>query len=417
MAVIGAGLAGLSAARHLAAHDVDVRVLEARTRVGGRLLNFPLDGGQAVELGGEWMGPGQERLAELARSVGVGTFRTHSAGSDRLELEGRVSDYSGSTPKLGWRGLLDAFQLERRIQRLSDKVPVDEPWKSPGARRLDTQTLGGWLRTAALTNAAGQVMESVARTLWGGDTGEVSLLHALFYLRANGGLRACVGVEGGAQQDRFHGGSQLIAERLGAELGERLLLGTPVRKVELQGERVRILAGGVELDARRLVVAMSPPMTGRIRFEPPLPVWRDQLAQHMSNGAITKAMAFYDEPFWREQGWSGRAISDRGPARVVFDNSPPDNSYGVLVGFIGGPDARELADVDDDTRRQAVVEGLARVFGPSAGRPVSFVAQDWTEDPWTRGGPHAAFSPGGWTAYGQHLRRPIGAVHWAGTET
>jgi monoamine oxidase len=164
-------------------------------------------------------------------------------------------------------------------------------------------------------------------------------------------------------------------------------------------------------------VAIPPTLAGRIVYEPALPALRDQLTQRMPMGTVAKCMAIYDRPFWREDGLSGQATSDRGPTRAIFDNSPPDGSPGVLLGFLEGDFARELGRAPPEDRRRAVLGTFERLFGPGAASPEGWVERLWAEEEWTRGCYGCYMPTGGWTAYGRALRKPIGTLHWAGAET
>ena len=169
--------------------------------------------------------------------------------------------------------------------------------------------------------------------------------------------------------------------------------------------------------ARRAIVAVPPTLAGRIAYDPPLPGMRDQLTQRMPQGTVIKTMAIYERPFWREEGFSGQAVAERGPARVTFDNSPPDGSPGVLLGFLEGRLARQWGARDAAERREAILAGHARLFGERAARPERFVERVWAEEEWTRGCYGCLMTTGGWTEYGRALRRPVGRIHWAGAET
>jgi monoamine oxidase len=144
---------------------------------------------------------------------------------------------------------------------------------------------------------------------------------------------------------------------------------------------------------------------------------RAQLAQRMLGGSYLKCQAVYDEPFWRADGLSGSGASDVGPATTTFDNSPPDGSPGVLLGFVSGSDARRLSRLGVSERRRAVLEGFERMYGPRARHPERYVEQDWSREPWTGGAPIFYMPPGTWTGYGAALRQPVGPIHWAGSET
>ena len=417
VAIVGAGLAGLVAARELTAAGARVVVLEARDRVGGRTLNEPLGDGQVVEVGGQWIGPTQDRIAALARELGVETFPTHVAGARLIELRGRVRRYSGRIPKVAPAVLLDYQQAHVRLDRLARTVPLEAPWKAPGAARLDSQTLASWMRRNTLTRGARALLELAVEAVWAAEPSELSLLHVLFYIHSGGSLDLLLESDGGAQQERFVGGSQTVSIRMAEELDDAVELSAPVRRIEHSADGVAVVADGLEVRARRAIVAIPPALSGRIAYDPPLSGYRDQLTQRMPQGSVIKCMAVYERPFWREQGLSGEAASDVGPAKVVFDNSPPSGTPGVLLAFLEGARARELGRLRAPERRAAVVAGLARLFGDRAAEPERFVERIWADEEWSRGCYGGYMPPGGWVQFGPALRAPIGPLHWAGAET
>jgi monoamine oxidase len=433
--IVGAGLAGLVAARQLVAAGARALVLEARDRVGGRLLNHEIGDGKIVEVGGQWIGPTQDRIAALAGELGVGTFPTYDEGRHVVEMEGKRATFSGSftdaniglvrdlSKAISPLALVDFEQARVRLDRMAKQVPLETPWEAPKARRWDGQTFATWVRRNARTAAARSLFELATEAVWAAEPADVSLLHILFYTRSGGGFNSLVGTGGGAQQDRFHGGSQRVALAMADELGEeRVRLGLPVRRIEHSGDGVVVHAdggstGSVSVRAQRAIVAVPPTLAGRIAYDPPLPALRDQLTQRMPQGSVIKTMALYEEPFWRRDELSGQGTSDAGPARVTFDNSPPDGSPGVLLGFLEGRFARHWAARPAAERREAILAGHARLFGARAARPVEFVERVWAEEEWTRGCYGCLMTTGGWTEYGRALREPVGRLHWAGAET
>jgi monoamine oxidase len=434
VAIVGAGLAGLVAARKLAAVGLRPLVLEARDRVGGRILNEEIGDGKVVEVGGQWIGPGQERIAVLAAELGVSTFPTHDEGRHLLEVGGKRTSYAGAltdarvellrdlSRAISPPALADLELARARLDRMARRVPLAEPWAATKARRWDEQTFASWLRRNTRTAAARTLLELATEAVWAAEPADVSLLHVLFYAHSGGGFNRLLGTGGGAQQDRFHGGSQRIPLRLAEQLGEeRLRLGAAVRRIEHGGDGVILHADGsggpLAVRAKRTIVAVPPALAGRIAYDPPLPALRDQLTQRMPQGTVIKTMAIYEEPFWRREGLSGQAATDVGPARVIFDNSPPDGSPGVLLGFLEGRLAREWGARPAAERRQAILAGHARLFGERAARPQRFVERVWADEEWTRGCYGCLMTTGGWTEFGRALRAPIGRLHWAGAET
>ncbi|EHR50288.1 monoamine oxidase [Saccharomonospora marina XMU15] len=416
--IVGAGIAGLTAARELVAAGKEVVVAEARDRVGGRVLNAGLPGTeQFVEVGGQWIGPGQDRLRRLLDELALDTYPTYDTGLKVAELGGRTLRYSGRVPRLNPLVLADIGQAQARLDRAARRVPLESPWLAPGAARIDGQTLATWLRRNVRTATARAFFRLVTEAVWCADPEEISALWAQFYLHSGGGIDSLINTTGGAQQDRVTGGMQGVATAMAAELGERVVLSAPVSEIRWTEDGARVRAGRRQWRAKQVVVAVPPPLAARLRFEPGLPAERAQLLQRMPMGWTIKVNAAYDEPFWRQRGLSGQANSDRRMLGTVFDGGPPDGGPAVLVGFLEARHAQVAARMDAEARREAVLADLAAYFGPEAGRPAHYVERDWAAEEYTRGCYGAFATPMTLTRFGQWLRGPVGPLHWAGTET
>jgi monoamine oxidase len=415
--VVGAGLAGLVTARRLSAAGRQVAVVEARDRVGGRTLNLPLGDGNVVEIGGQWAGPTQDRVLALAAELDIETFPTHAVGENLVELDGVVKRYRGTIPRLSPAILMDVGQAQFRLDRMARTIPTEAPWRAVRAEEWDGQTAWTWIRRNTVTRGARALLQLAVEAVWAAHPADLSLLHLLFYTRAAGNFDALIGTEGGAQQDRFVGGSQALSLKLAEQLGEAVRLSAPVRRIEHSADRVTVTSDAGHVVGRAVVVAIPPTLCARIAYDPPLPALRDQLTQRMGQGSVVKCMAVYDEPFWRAEGLSGQVTSADGPVKVMFDNSPPAGRPGVLLGFLEGRQARELGAWEPDARRRAVTGCFERLFGPRAAQPVQYLEQVWADEEWTRGCYGCIMPPGGWVSFGAALRPPIGRIHWAGAET
>ena len=426
--VVGGGISGLVAARRVAHAGHDVLLVEARDRVGGRVLNHHLSGpgthGATIESGGAFIGPTQTHIAALAKELGVPTFKEYNTGKSvyvsstlgRLEYDGTVPPDPTILP--------DAGNLLTQIDQYAAEIPVDAPWTHPRAAEWDAMTLREFIYDNAVNK---QGVENLIRCWtqpgFGADPSELSFLYTLWYVACSGDERNVGTFErnsdtaNGAQERRLVGGSQLIPLRLARRLGDIVALAAPVHRIEQQDHRALVHTGRGVVSARRVIVAAPPPLVLDIDWFPQLPARRLQLLRHVDMGQLMKCDAVYRTPFWREAGLNGFGINDSGAARAVFDNSPKPGEPGVLLAFVGGSTWRKYGVRTRAQRRKAVLEGFAAMFGEKALHPIDYVEHDWTHERWTKGGPVANYAPGTMLQFGSAIRRPFGRVHWAGTET
>lgn len=415
--VVGAGLSGLWAADRLRQAGLTVEVLEARDRVGGRTWSRPL-GHDRFDLGGQWIGPGQPRMYALVEALGLETFRTHDEGQTVLDLGHRVTRYSGTIPRLSPLKLLKLQLALSRLERMTAEVDQEHPWETPGAGTLDATTVHAWAERQLGDPDLQGILQSSVRTVFGADLGELSLLHFLAYLRANGGLMRLVETEGGYQQDRIVGGAQQLCERLAERVGlARVHLGEAAQAVSREGNEVVLSTSRATWRARRVIFALPPHLLGKLSFDPALPTLRSQLHQRAPMGATVKCLALYERPFWRAQGLSGSGVGTQGPVAVCFDNTSHEGKQACLLAFVVGRPARGFSERPAELRRRSVLDTFERWFGPEAARPTAYHEVDWAQEPWTGGCPIANLPPGTLGTFGRALRTPVDHLHFAGTET
>ncbi len=407
--VIGAGVAGLGAAARLAGAGADVVVLEARDRVGGRLLTEDV-GGLELELGGQWIAPYQDAIRAVIADLGLELFPRYregedlEVGADRVARRARHDEHDAA--------------YEAAVERLAaivGELDPEAPWEHPRAAELDAVPYASWLREEIADEGAREALGFVATGFMTKPAHSFSLLQAAWLLSSAGEVRNLLDADL-VLDARVVGGAQRIARGLAERLGDRVRLGAPVRDVAWTDGGVDVHIPGGEISAQRLIVAIPPNLAATIRFDPPLPSWRMRAEQETSQGSLIKVQAAYDEPFWRADGLSGTGFAPYEPVSEIYDNSWPGDGPGVIVGFLAGAAAEAATRLREQERRRLVLGSLGRYLGPRALQPSHYRERDWNRDEWTRGAYSATFGVGGLSRFGADLRRPIGPIAFAGTD-
>jgi monoamine oxidase len=416
--VIGAGYAGLTAARRLTQGGRSVVVLEARDRVGGRVWTHDLGGGSAVDRGAGWVAPGHDAIQGLARELGVSLYKTYTAGSHLLIGGGRTRRYKGVVPLMGPVPVITLTLALARLDRMAKQLPVDAPWNAKKAAEWDGRTIASWLEGSGVSKGVMyDLLECAIRGMFTTPLDECSMLHLLFLVRSAGSFNTLTAIKGGYQENMVDGGAGSMARLMAEELGDAVHLNAPARAIRQSSDRVEVDAGELTVTARAAVVAVPPALALEISFDPPLPSDRRELYRNMVAGPETKTLAVYNEPFWRSDNLSGQTAAAGSAAEVTLDASPSGGTPGVIASFTFGHVARTLDALDPAERRRAVLDALAERFGARAASPDEFIETPWMEEVWTRGCSMADFAPGILTRYGALIRQPFERVHWAGTET
>ncbi|WP_313404507.1 FAD-dependent oxidoreductase [Aeromicrobium sp.] len=413
--IVGAGYAGLSAALELVDERLDVLVLEAAGRPGGRTLTEHRPEAGPVDHGGQWVGPTQTELLAMAARFGCATFPTYDAG-DHLER------WESSVHRAPTRGTSDApgqigyAAFVERVTALAASVDTEAPWRTADAARLDSVTVESELD--GLDDAAAARVRLAVQGVWAVEPRDLSMLHLAFYVASAGGWDQLMLTLDHAQDSRFTDGAQGPALAAADWLGDRVRLSAPVRSVTWSDSGAVVETTDGPISAGAVIVALPPPAARSVAFEPPLPYARRRWLERSVMGDVAKVHVTYERAFWRDLGDSGQAsLFTDSPVGVVFDNSPDAAEVGVLVAFVYGDRLRTWAQLDDADRRAAIVATLVDLHGPRAAHPVDYVEKNWTTDRWIGGAYAATPAPGAWIEHGEHgWREPTGPIHWAGTE-
>lgn len=409
VAIVGAGQSGMACAYEL--HKLGVGnflVIEARDRVGGRTVTQDLGEGAWADGGGQWIGPMQTAVHALADELGAQKFPFFNKGKVWLDFNGtRFTEQAGPV-------MTGGAPRAEQLMAMASTIPLDKPWLAPNARRWDAMTVADWEDEVGITPDEHARLALGAAISNGGETKDLSLLYYLHYARSSGSIEALESAEGGAQETRIVGGMQTLPLKIAEIIGpKKIQLGNPVRAISgWDGtDPMTLQTDNGPLRAREVVMALGPPLATRIDFQPGLPDKRVKLQQQWPTYAKgIKIHLKYPTPFWRDDGWSGRTLTDYPPAMLTVDNSPPDASCGIILLFWAG----ELARTQLEQMQQAATV-MAERLGPQALEPTGYAAYDWSTDPWSEGCV-SPLPPGLLTTYGDALREPLGRLVWAGTE-
>lgn len=413
--IVGAGFAGLTAAERLVNMGVSVLVVEGRDRVGGRAFSGEV-AGIKVDLGATWVARRHTAIRDLASRLGCTTTSQFDEGHNVLWMDGQRSTYTGTFPEVSPEALEDLGRIQMAVAELTSTINVDAAWESPDAGQLDAISFGEWLDQQQATTSTRALMTILTKVQWGCSPGDVSLLHALRYIRAAGGVEHMLSVEGGQQEERITETTQEIAVRLAEQLGDRVVVGAPVRRIAQDDSGVTVSTDSKVINAKYAIVTAAPSHRADIDFQPPLPDKAEGLANTWRLGTLSKAFVAYEKPFWRSSGLSGEALTDTGTVFITFDVSPNDSGPGVLMAFC---DPRVFDGFNSADRRRRVIDQLVGLYGAQASTPIDYVDHCWgpASEPFAPGGPNPAVAPYASVSYGTALTEPHGRIHWAGVET
>ncbi|KAL3876065.1 hypothetical protein ACJMK2_033949 [Sinanodonta woodiana] len=433
--VIGAGISGLTAAHTLLQRDpnLSVLVLEAKERVGGRTLTVDLKtktGYDRWDLGGQWVGRCQTHIMALLEELDLETYPQYITGIKFMQLgDNKVRTYLADIPSLSLGALIDLHLFMRKVDRLYKEVNISDPYACPHGASWDSMTFATFLHENMWTKGAKETVEAAARCMLGMEASQFSVLYYLMYLAAAGGLKNLVEAKDfAAQEFRIKDGAQGVSKALSEKIGQdKILLGKPVATVQQTDDGVLITTeSGEKYRSSKLILSTPPPQTEKIHFDPPLPLSKREFIKRMPFSSMIKVIITYEQTFWRQAGQSGEVVTnggvstsiecDKGPLCVVYDGTTCRGSP-ALIGFIGGQQAIQWGQQEASHRRSAVLKSLSEFFGEQVFKYVDYREKNWSEEPYTEGGPVCCVGPGAMRNFNSGLRKQFGRIHFAGTES
>ncbi|KAH9872707.1 hypothetical protein J1614_005101, partial [Plenodomus biglobosus] len=448
VAIVGAGLSGLSAASHLLAANKSVLIFEARSRVGGKVYNYPLKNGGVTEVGAEFVGPTQDHVLKLIKDLGLETFDTYNSGSSILWRNGTRVVYTpdpalGGAPPVDQEALMQIAAAQAQLDTWAATINTSSPFSHPQVQEWDSKTFEDFLRENTSLADAYFVLTTACKSLFSAEPNEISLFNVLIYIAAAGNettpgnLTRLVTVQGGGQEQRVIGGTGLIPTRLADRVGyNNIALNTPVTHISQTAQGYNVKSqGGSTVHAKSVILALSPPLLQKITFSPPLPEARSNLNKMMKMPALGKAIVIYETPFWRSpspsssappsaqaesESLSAQVLSDTGFIRATFDSTPHPShppTFAAIMGFLLANESRALSTLPASAVQPAILQDYTRYFGPRAAAPLEVVIMRWEVEEWSLGGPVAVAGPRVLGRFGAALREKVGGLHFAGTET
>ena len=421
--VVGAGLAGLSAAVAVRDAGWDVVVIEAHGRVGGRVHTLygkqdgvGFDEGLRAEAGGESVDDSHTALLRLASRFGLETERRPGSTRDRFVrgrflFRGRCSTFAELMARHGGAVLSDYRRVYEELDRLAEhhRVDPEHPHDADHAAELDELSFAAWLDALDLVPEARFVAVQAHTSLYNSELAALSMLFVAQQTAAAAGVPSEQ-----SETMRIAGGNASLPRAIAAELGPALVLDAPVTGVRRVGDVLSVRARDREFFGAHVVLAVPTPPLRRITFDPSLPPSIADAIKELELGAATKVVNQYRSPFWRTRGESGFSMSDL-TSRISWDATDSyDAAPALLTTYTTADNGRALAALDDDTRIARVRDDLAQVFPEGAGflaGPAATVA--WTNEEFTGGG-YTVYQPGQLLRAWEPLRSGTDRIHFAG---
>ncbi|GFS96917.1 amine oxidase [Nephila pilipes] len=372
---------GLCATKWLKEAGVSVIVLEALDRVGGRTLTKRDPKVNYVDLGGSYIGPTQDHLFRLTKELGITNYKINLEQKCIYYRNGWRTCYQSTDPPNHRNPFvtMDINNIWRLIDRMGEEIPSNAPWDALHADEWDVLTLRDFLQKHCWTKEAREYFNEIIADTITSEPYEVSLLSYLWYVKQCGGTKKVMSEENGAQERKFHGGSQQICEKIAEKLGKNIVVqNSPVVAINQESKDFIIVKtiSGKEFKANCVILACPPIVQMKIHFSPKLPPMRNQLIQRMPMGSVTKVILYYSTSFWRKKGFCGVSTiigGENHPVSYSVDDTKPDGSKPAIVGFITADKCRKMAHLSPEERKNAIARSLAMAMSaPEALTVLSF---------------------------------------------
>ncbi len=416
VAIVGAGIAGLTAAWRLRQAGVAVRVFEAQNRIGGRMLSlrdhFP--DGQVIELGGELIDSDHVRIRALASELGLvlDDLLEGETGSDAWFFDGRL---------ISEREIVAAFvpvaqAIERDLATLGDgEMTYSDP---ANAQALDAISIAQWLERNGVSGWLRKLIDVAYTTEMGLEIVQQSALNLLTFI---GTEDEDVFKVFGASDERFHvrGGNDLVPTRLGEKLADAIESGYVLESVrgDAAGYTLSFRHGGAsrQVRARQVILALPFTLLRKVELAVELPPVKRKAIDTLAYGTNAKLMIGYDRRVWREHAANGASMSDLSYQTTWDTTRKQAGTGGVLTNFTGGRHGIELGLGTPREQAERATAELEQVFpGVAAARTNARQSRfHWPSHLWSMGS-YACLRPGDWTGIRGAMGESVGGLHFAG---
>lgn len=440
----------MNAARELRRHNVNVVLLEARNRVGGRTMTKSGENKSKfwVDLGGSYVGPTQNNVLNLIEELKLETYlvedtlniaymrtvpkngerRQYDKQTDRWKVDicSSFSPESGDPPFGNLFNWLDYVNMIRRIDSYGAQIPSEAPWMAPHAAEWDSMTFKQFIDSHAWTQRVRDYFNQVFATIdVCVDANEMSMLWFLWYVKQCGGYGRIISTTNGGQERKVKNGTQQLSNRLAELVGsERVKFNKVVYGVDQTDDSVVVwCTDNTCYRAKYVISAMPIHLLLKIHWNPCLPQGKNLLAQRSPMGQVAKVILYYETQFWKKHNLSGCFLFDScsrrsQPIILSLDDTKPDGSHPAVIGFNAARAWFELRNKSDEEVAKIVAQSYVDATGIKEFMNYVHVERfDWTTEQYSGGGYTSTHAPGTLSKFGKYLREPHGRVHFAGTET